>query len=55
MAELFQSTASNSADPALQRLGITVLAAVRSHFDAARRLAEPMGLRVDIVENPPHY
>ena len=55
MAELFQSMASNSPDPALQRLGITVLASVRAHFDAARKLGEPMGLRADTVESPPQY
>jgi predicted outer membrane protein len=55
MAELFQNMASNSPDPALQRLGITVLASVRSHFETARKLGEPMGLRVETVENPPQY
>ena len=55
MAELFQSMASNSPDPALQRLGITALAAVRAHFETARKLGEPMGLRVETVENPPQY
>ena len=55
MAELFQTMASNSPDPALQRLGITALAAVRAHFDTARRLGEPMGLRVETVESPPQY
>lgn len=55
MADLFQTMASNSPDPALQRLGITVLAAVRAHFETARKLGEPMGLRVDTVENPPQY
>ncbi|TCZ50976.1 DUF4142 domain-containing protein [Roseicella aquatilis] len=55
MAELFQNMASNSPDPALQRLGIQVLSSVRSHFETARKLGEPMGLRVDTVENPPQY
>lgn len=55
MAELFQSMASNSPEPALQRLGITVLSSVRAHFETARKLGEPMGLRVDTVENPPQY
>ncbi|MCB4825056.1 DUF4142 domain-containing protein [Roseicella aerolata] len=55
MAELFQNMASNSPDPALQRLGITVLASVRAHFETARKLGEPMGLRVETVENPPQY
>ena len=55
MAELFQSMASNSPNPTLQRLGITVLAAVRAHFETARKLGEPMGLRVETVENPPQY
>lgn len=55
MAELFQTMASNSPDPALQRLGISVLAAVRTHFETARKLGEPMGLRAETVENPPQY
>ena len=55
MAELFQAMASNSPDPALQRLGITALAAVRAHFETARKLGEPMGLRVETVESPPQY
>jgi predicted outer membrane protein len=55
MAELFQTMASNSPDPTLQRLGITVLAAVRAHFETARRLGEPLGLRADTVETPPQY
>jgi len=55
MAELFQTMASNSPDPSLQRLGITVLASVRAHFDMARKLGEPMGLRVETVETPPQY
>lgn len=55
MAELFQTMASNSPEPALQRLGITALAAVRAHFETARKLGEPMGLRAQTVENPPQY
>jgi predicted outer membrane protein len=55
MAELFQTLASNSPDPVLQRFGIVALAAVRAHFEAARGLGEPMGLRVDTVEPPPQY
>ncbi|WP_171617125.1 DUF4142 domain-containing protein [Roseicella sp. DB1501] len=55
MAELFQTMASNSPDPALQHLGISVLAAVRAHFETARKLGEPMGLRAETVENPPQY
>jgi len=55
MAELFQSMASNSPDPGLQRLGIAVLATLRRQFDTARALGAPMGLRAETVENPPQY
>ncbi|RAI55185.1 DUF4142 domain-containing protein [Roseicella frigidaeris] len=55
MAELFQTMASNSPDPALQRLGITALSSVRTHFETARKLGEPMELRAETVENPPQY
>lgn len=55
MAETFQTMASNSPDPAFQRLGITALAAVRFHFETARKLGEPMGVRVETVEAPPPY
>ena len=55
MAELFQTMASNSPDPALQRLGITILASVRAQFETARKLGEPMGLRVETIEKPPQY
>ena len=55
MAELFQTMASNSPDPALQRLGITILASVRASFETARKLGEPLGLRADTVESPPQY
>jgi predicted outer membrane protein len=55
MAELYQAMASNSPDPAIARFGITALAAARAHFDAARELGAPLGLRAETVENPPQY
>jgi putative membrane protein len=55
MAELFQSMASNSPDPAIARFGITVLAALQGQFATARRLGEPMGLRAATIEAPPQY
>jgi predicted outer membrane protein len=55
MAELYQTMASNSPDHALNRFGITALAAVRAHFETARQLGARFGLSVDTVENPPQY
>lgn len=55
MAELYQTMASNSPEPALNRFGITALAAVRAHFETARTLGGRSGLSVDTVENPPQY
>ena len=55
MAELYQTMASNSPDPALARLGITALAGVRSRHQTARALGLRQGLRVDAVGSPPQY
>jgi predicted outer membrane protein len=55
MARLYQTMASNSPDPALQRLGITALAALRAHFETARTLGARFGLSADTIENPPQY
>ena len=55
MAQLYQTMASNSPEPALQRFGITALAALRAHFETARTLGAGFGLSADTVENPPQY
>ena len=55
MARLYQTMASNSPDPGLQRIGIMALAALRGHFETARTLGSRFGLSVNTVENPPQY
>ena len=44
MAELYQTMASNSPEPALARFGITALAALRRHFETAKALGTRFGL-----------
>ncbi len=55
LAEMYQTAASNSPEPDIQRLGIAALAALRSHYETEGRLAGRYGLRAEPVENPPQY
>ena len=55
MAELYQTMASNSPEPALARFGITALAALRRHFETAKALGTRFGLSTGTSGNPPQY
>ncbi|MBX6747357.1 MAG: DUF4142 domain-containing protein [Acetobacteraceae bacterium] len=54
-AKMYQTAASASPDAELSQIAIAALAALRRHFETARHLGAPYGLKADTVEAPPQY
>jgi len=54
-ARMYQTEASNTPDAELSQVAIAALASLRAHFQTARQLGAPYGLRADTVEAPPQY
>lgn len=54
-ARMYQSEASATPDAELSQIAIAALAALRAHFETARQLGVPYGLRAETVEAPPQY